>query len=69
MTACTTMPSVAVPASSAIIAGVHASTATSEPKSRMNTRKPAIETTLFTIGAQVNGPKTRRAFSASPTSA
>ena len=52
MPACTTMPSVAVPASSAIISGVHSSTDAVEPNSRMNTRNPAIETTLLTIGAQ-----------------
>ena len=35
----------------------------------MKSRNPAIETTLLTIGAHVNGPKTRRALSVSPTSA
>ena len=55
--ACTTMPVVAVPASSAIMSGVQPATWVTGPENRaMKARKPAIETMLLTIGAHVNGP-------------
>jgi hypothetical protein len=51
------------------MSGVHVVCAVPEPNSRMKIRNPAIDTMLLTIGAQVYGPYTRRAFSDSPTRA
>ena len=39
------------------------------PKTARKTPNPAIETRLLTVGAQLYGPKTLRAFSTSPSSA
>src|SRR5690554_3502124 len=68
--ACAATPNVEEPARTATIVGVHTSgeeLTDSPPKRLVNTTKPPMATTLFTTGAQVNGPKTLRAFSTSPT--
>ena len=55
--ACTTIPPVAVAPSAAIMPGVQSATLVrSVPKKTPMSTKPMIETTLFTIGAHVNGP-------------
>ena len=52
VTVCERMPSVAVPAMTAIFSGSHPSMAfCSEPNNHMNRQKPAIETMLFVMGA------------------
>lgn len=51
---CIAMPSVAVPPRSAIIPASQSATAVKGPlKTRRNTPNPAIETRLFTVGAQL----------------
>ncbi len=70
MSACTAMPRVAVPPSIAIISGVQsAEFRETGEKAHPRIRNPMMETMLLTTGAQVKGPKIRRAFRASPSRA
>ena len=62
-------PRVALPASRAMRPASQTSTdrlTPSPPKTRANTMRPAIATTLLSTGAHVNGPKAFRALSTSP---